>query len=600
MSVRSPPPRAPRASLPASKSRRTSEVYVLVPSSPYAIGTSKPTATLKADDALPPPTPLRAHNMPSTSAFSNSIKRKRSEANLSDAEQRAPETKTKRPRLSASRAKAQKTKKANEVPSNATPDFPNGFFYCHQCNKKRDNLVGLYCTFKTKTGGTLARCKAKYCRPCLKNRYGQDLDAIKGRGVSLQPKEIVGHDKTQGYIFKCPRCDGNCNCRGCRKAAGLEPTGNLTLAAKKSGADSVAVMLTGDAKMTGILPGKGRQIPDPPKKPKEPKVMKQPKPVAEAVAPKHKRAYIRKAKPLPQVTWTPVPVPPSFTLERALPRIAIREFVLRFGTLLDMSRAHLEELEEIGGRRPHEFDDDGESDTEQEIDVEMGWVSETCVRGILLGLLGLLAGSQLQLGGTRGKIALQEATQEIKASRANLARMWSALAELRAELEKEDLFEIFPDPLPPPQHTKVHTTRSGALNGTGMHVTSTAQLVPVIMPLIEMVLETQAVREELDEGAKEAKERAKEEKERAREVRDKWEETRKAGSVDKAARAEHKRSIAALEQAHRVTLHAHAPRFTPLGTDHDGRTYIALTPSVAERDAASALLAGDAKKGGKA
>ena len=69
---------------------------------------------------------------------------------------------------------------------------------------------------------------------------------------------------------------------------------------------------------------------------------------------------------------------------------------------------------------------------------------------------------------------------------------------------------------------------------------------------------------------------------------------------DKAARTEYKRALNALEQAQRVTLHACAPRFAPLGTDHEGRIYFALTPSVAEREAAAALLAGDSTKGGKA
>ena len=103
-------------------------------------------------------------------------------------------------------------------------------------------LVGLYCTFNNKPSN-VARCRAKYCRPCLRNRYGQDSDEIKGRGINGSSKEITGHDKSQGYIFKhvpsyylrtvfsltspsrCPRCNGNCNCRGCRKAMGLEPTG---------------------------------------------------------------------------------------------------------------------------------------------------------------------------------------------------------------------------------------------------------------------------------------------------------------------------------------------------------------------------------------
>jgi len=63
---------------------------------------------------------------------------------------------------------------------------------------------------------------------------------------------------------------------------------------------------------------------------------------------------------------------------------------------------------------------------------------------------------------------------------------------------------------------------------------------------------------------------------------------------------EYKRNLSALEQAQRVALHAYALRFAPLGTDHEGRVYFTLTPSMAEREAAAALLAGDMTKGGKA
>jgi hypothetical protein len=63
---------------------------------------------------------------------------------------------------------------------------------------------------------------------------------------------------------------------------------------------------------------------------------------------------------------------------------------------------------------------------------------------------------------------------------------------------------------------------------------------------------------------------------------------------------EYKRSLGALEQAQRVTSHAYALRFAPLGTDHEGRIYFALTPSVAEREGAAALLAGNMTKRGKA
>jgi hypothetical protein len=302
------------------------------------------------------------------------------------------------------------------------------------------------------------------------------------------------------------------------------------LAAKKTGADSVAVMLDKNVKMIGILPGRGRQIPEEPKRRKVPKSPKVPKSDPPTTAPKPRVPVSRKPKPLPKVLWTPVPVPPSYTLDLALPRIAIREFALRFGKILDMSRTHLEELEEIGGRRSHEVDDDDDDDLEQGIDVEMGWVGETCLRALLLGLLSLLLNSRPESGEKREKKSIQDAIRDIKASRANLSRIWSALAAMRAESRKVDNKPIFPDPLPPPQHTKIHTTRSGALNGAGVNVTSTAQMVPVILPLIEMVLNTQSIRDTFEEGIKEAKERIKEERERTKAIREQWEGMKKTNN----------------------------------------------------------------------
>ena len=289
-------------------------------------------------------------------------------------------------------------------------------------------------------------------------------------------------------------------------------------------------MLDKNVKMIGILPGKGRQIPERPKRPKVPKPPKVPKSDAPTTAPKPRVPVSRKPKPLPKVLWTPVPVPPSFTLDLALPRMAIREFALRFGKVLDMSRTHLEELEEIGGRRPHEVDDDDDDDLKQDIDVEMGWVGETCLRALLLGLLSLLLNSQPEFSEKQEKKSIQDAIQDIKASRANLSRIWSALAAMRAEFRKVDNKLIFPNPLPPPQHTKIHTTRSGALNGAGVNVTSTAQLVPVVLPLIEMVLNAQAIRDEFEEGIREAKERIKEERERTKVIREQWEGMKKTNN----------------------------------------------------------------------
>ena len=61
-------------------------------------------------------------------------------------------------------------------------------------------------------------------------------------------------------------------------------------------------------------------------------------------------------------------------------RIFIREFALRFGHIMEptISKSSLGELEFIGGKK----NDDDEM---------LGWVSEPCVKGLVLGLLGLLA-----------------------------------------------------------------------------------------------------------------------------------------------------------------------------------------------------------------
>jgi hypothetical protein len=126
---------------PSSSSRlsKSQELYVLVPRSPYSLGSSEPIGACTTDGPLNPPTPLRAYNMPSASPLTI-IKRKRSEANFDELEQRAPETKSKKQKVSTmtSRAKSA-TRPPRAVASNASAEFPNGFFYCHQCNKKRDS-----------------------------------------------------------------------------------------------------------------------------------------------------------------------------------------------------------------------------------------------------------------------------------------------------------------------------------------------------------------------------------------------------------------------------------------------------------------------------
>jgi len=87
-----------------------------------------------------------------------------------------------------------------------------------------------------------------------------------------------------------------------------------------------------------------------------------------------------KLRDLPTVKWTLVPI--HLTQVEAEDGIFIREFVLRFGDLLDpvIAKSNIEELELIGGK-PGKDDDN----------VVTGWVSDACIKALTAGLLGLLA-----------------------------------------------------------------------------------------------------------------------------------------------------------------------------------------------------------------
>jgi len=84
-----------------------------------------------------------------------------------------------------------------------------------------------------------------------------------------------------------------------------------------------------------------------------------------------------KPKPLAKPIWTSVGTALSQT--EAEERINIREFALRFSSVLELSRSHLDELDEIRMSRSRDEDDD-----------LVPWVSETCVKSLLLGLLNMI------------------------------------------------------------------------------------------------------------------------------------------------------------------------------------------------------------------
>lgn len=157
---------------------------------------------------------------------------------------------------------------------------------------------------------------------------------------------------------------------------------------RKAGAGSAAEVLVSDPKVAGVLPGKGVQtVPPEQKKPKA-----KHKTVSTDIVvnhhPKVKFTSTKKSKstskPLPTLKWSRLRV--NLTLGEAEARFQIREFVLRFAPVMDpvIAKTHLEELEDIGGRG-RACDEDEEM---------VSWVSEACVKSIVVGLLGLLANDE--------------------------------------------------------------------------------------------------------------------------------------------------------------------------------------------------------------
>lgn len=161
-------------SRPASVIRRSSQVYVSVPPTSYRTPTSyrKDSLTsLESEDESPisslsslkENTPLRPTRTNSeltsmttlSTLTSKSNKRKHAEETdlpLSEEQREAKGPKAKKPRVlpnvvppkptrvskkPRTNAKVKVTKEPKELKEDAD-EFPNGFFYCHQCTKKRD------------------------------------------------------------------------------------------------------------------------------------------------------------------------------------------------------------------------------------------------------------------------------------------------------------------------------------------------------------------------------------------------------------------------------------------------------------------------------
>ncbi|KAG9316558.1 hypothetical protein JVU11DRAFT_2609 [Chiua virens] len=469
--------------------------------------------------------------------------------------------------------------------ANVSDEYPNGFIYCHQCNKKRDSTASVRCTALDRKG---RRCNAKYCKACLKNRYGIVLEDILSDGETDQDSHVHG----EGYHFRCPRCNDVCNCVACRKAKGLQPTGNLANAARQSGLTSAADVLRQDPKAAGPmahkpseknakqqqtthviaskLGGNSKSLSAPVKG--SARQVSRPSKSETESTPKAKVKLPPKPRLLAKPTWTCVGT--VLSLADAEERINIREFALRFSTVLELSRSHLDELDEIKPSRTRNIEDeDGNF---------VPWVSETCIKSLLIGLLNMINAK-----GDREKIWAALAT----------LRDWQENASTSSRSTSIGVPLSFPDPLPTPESVFIIRTRSGAnqSNMGSINVLRTAQLVPVIAALVDAAVESETVRQELEAGIQESKEQLKEareahriENERFEQEKDREKTTGKR--LNKSRMEYHKRIVAIIDDAAKVASYTSIPRISPLGRDVEGRIYWALTPGMNEREDALELL----------
>ncbi|KAI0355707.1 hypothetical protein OH77DRAFT_1511521 [Trametes cingulata] len=619
---------------PASALRRKSQVFVEIPPSPLTSRSGLANPRVPQEN-----TPLRAvamnidHEEPaSSSPTSNKLKRKSMDASVGAQDAvLAPKTKKAKTDGHPEGTSVTTDKNGKSTKAEKTSEAQDNYVRCHQCTRQYDpsgNAI-IQCTYMRPSG----RCVLKYCKACLRNRYQEDIDAVRERGAAGSHEN---HTDAVPYVFKCPRCSDACNCRFCRRAKGLPATGDLNLLARKAAKASVTqdgaeenvptVTATGskrDAKHTNAVPGPSTSkepAAAPGKKSSNGAARKtavaRPKPHASKIKPhvlvppsphleKLKKAGLngsmdkpkaRMGRPkrepapriVPQLAWSRLPTPLSYN--DALQRLNIREFLLRFAHLTDIARSHLEELEELGSSKfgDADLDDDDESDGPELV----GWVSEVALRAILVGLLTLISKDAEENDDVD---AVGKAVQGLKLAGASLNKMWAALASLR-----DDSSLALPDPLPPAAGTTRHSTRSGKLaqgaSGSSVPVFSTAQMVPVVEALLERTLQTKAVRDDFERAVTQEKDLARAAREPIAEEKARWKTYLDAKDTTvadrKAARTAHRATLAAIEHAQKVAAAECIPRFAPLGRDTDGRVYYTLTPGMIEREAALDLLEG--------
>ncbi|KAF9510045.1 hypothetical protein BS47DRAFT_106873 [Hydnum rufescens UP504] len=256
-------------------------------------------------------------------------------------------------------------------------------------------------------------------------------------------------------------------------------------------------------------------------------------------------------------------------------RVMCREFIKRFRNILRIPKTHVDSLDT--------FDS----------------FSEATCKALLIGLLDIIADDEPNAS---AKHEISAVVKRLRARQINLDQIWDAVHSLAPTCLTVPL--AYPSP---PRGEAARTTR---VTRKGPDLVQARQLIPAINSLILEAVQTSFIRQEFDDGMKEITRLNKERAVRVKEETDRWIAVRKmftqerentrndinqSALTNEEKKLKHKIEHSALsaklrpaQDTHRIALlkinvhhltdvQSNHLRYEPLGVDHEGRTYYALS-----------------------
>ncbi|KAF8539467.1 hypothetical protein BDD12DRAFT_837908 [Trichophaea hybrida] len=436
---------------------------------------------------------------------------------------------------------------------------------CHQCHRAQTDFV--LCTLKRTKGKKTERCGKVFCDGCLKRHYNTGTTAIKAKGKVKDLTQVLGHDASDSYYFKCPVCENKCMCYQHRKKEPEGQEAGLQAFAKEAGVPvaEVTEIMNGsmDAPPKEVKPKevKPKEVKPKEKKPKEtkPKEPKEKKPKEKKEkAPKEKKPaptvdpammttirlplatgslkpLIRKPKHVDDPNFEFIAISHPLNIVQA--RLRIREFVLRFEKKFNLITKYMRIIN----------------------DPNSEWTDLT-YKNLITRLLVIIQSDE---NPPLGADLTYEAVKTIQSTSADSPAIWTITKELiDTELQTPEMEDIS---------------------------NNEAYKLDIVCWLIELVIGTTTIRKLIDDGIAQEKKNHQNAVDEIKRLRAEWEEQRQIFQKERlcmvttgkpdfdlryaAAHNANKELILKAEQHEWYLNRKLTPRTAPLGVDTLGNTY---------------------------